>query len=103
VTDALTMEQAIAASIAQPRFRTLLLGLFALLALLLAAAGIYGVTSFLVRQRTPEIGVRIALGARRGDVLRLALGQGMKLALAGLLVGLGAAWVLTRLMQNLLL
>jgi putative ABC transport system permease protein len=97
-----TMEQLLAQSVAQRRFAMLLFGVFAALALVLAGVGIYGVISYSVTQRTQEIGLRMALGAERGTVLRLVLGQGMKLALLGVTIGLGLALALTRLMQTLL-
>jgi putative ABC transport system permease protein len=97
-----TMEELVSESVAQPRFYTVLLGAFALLALLLSAVGIYGVIAYSVAQRTHEIGVRMALGAKGFDVLRLILRQGMTLALTGAGIGLLGAWAVTRLMAGLL-
>ena len=89
-------------SIAQPRLNALLVGLFALIALLLAAAGIFGVMSYSVTQRTQEIGIRFALGAQRADVLRLIVSQGMRLVLLGVAFGFIGIFALTRLLQSLL-
>jgi putative ABC transport system permease protein len=97
-----TLKQALAESLARERFGLMLIVTFAGLALLLAAVGVYGVLAYSVTQRTREIGVRLALGASRRDVLRLIAGQGMKLVLAGVGVGLLAAFALTRLMTRLL-
>ncbi len=96
------MDDAVARSLAQRRFAMLLLGLFAGVAMVLAAVGIYGVVSYSVSQRTQEIGIRMALGAQARDVLLLILGQGMRLALAGAGIGLVAAFGATRLMSSLL-
>jgi len=97
-----TMGQYLAESVASRRTTMLLLGVFAGLALILAAVGIYGVMAYSVAQRTHEIGVRMALGAERGDVLKLVVRSGLKLALAGVAVGLVASVGLTRLMSSLL-
>jgi putative ABC transport system permease protein len=97
-----TLEQVIAASVWQPRFNLLLVGLFAGLALVLAAVGIYGVMAYSVTERTHEIGIRMALGAKQADVLRLVVGEGMALATIGGAIGLAGAFALTRLLGSLL-
>jgi predicted permease len=96
------MEEVVADSLAARRFSMILLGVFAALALLLSSIGIYGVISYVVGQRTHEIGIRMALGAQRSHVLRLMLGEGMRMALAGVVIGIAAALGLTRLMTNML-
>ena len=102
VSDIMTMEQRVAKSVAAKRFVMSLLGAFSILALGLAAVGIYGVMAYLVTQRTQEIGVRMALGAQKRDVLKLVVGKGMALAVIGTTIGLVASLALTRLMRSLL-
>jgi putative ABC transport system permease protein len=102
IADVRTMAEVRAASLGSRRFTTTLLGLLALLAVTLAAVGIYGVLSYLVQQRTREIGVRLALGATTAQVLGLVLRQGLGAVLAGLALGTGGAFALTRLMKSLL-
>jgi predicted permease len=97
-----TMEQRVDESLARRRFSTLLLGIFASVALALATIGIYGVMAYLVNQGTRELGIRIALGASPRNILSLVVRQGMALALAGVTIGLAAAFLLTRLIRSLL-
>jgi predicted permease len=97
-----TMEERLFESVAQPRFRTALLGVFAALALVMAVVGLYAVMAVSVTQRTHELGIRIALGAQRRDVVGLVLGQGVKLVGLGIAIGLAGAWVLTRVLTTLL-
>jgi putative ABC transport system permease protein len=97
-----TMEELLSGSVSQPRFRTLLIGVFAGVALLLAAVGIYGVISYSVTQRTHEFGIRMALGARQGSILRMVVGQGLKLALVGTGIGLLGAYFATSVLSSLL-
>jgi predicted permease len=101
ISRAQTMNEVIAASLAERRFSMMLLEAFAVVALLLASLGLYGVISYLVGQRTHELGIRIALGAQRKNVLGLILGHGMKMALAGVALGIVAALVLTRLLAKM--
>jgi putative ABC transport system permease protein len=97
-----TMDQLLADSLSRSRFTMLLLGIFSAVALLLAAVGVYGLIAFSVTQRTQELGIRIALGAQRGDVLRLVLAQGTRLTLLGVAIGVLAALALSRLLATLL-
>jgi putative ABC transport system permease protein len=100
ISDVRTMDELIAQSVGRRRLSMLLLSLFSGIALVLASVGIYGLMSYSVTQRSRELGVRIALGAGRGDVLRLVLRQGMSLALMGIVIGVGAAFALTRLIES---
>src|SRR6185369_9538894 len=102
VSEVRTMENIVSESVTQPRFNVFLLGLFSTIALLLSVAGIYGVTAYTVTQRTHELGIRLALGAQIGDVLRMILGQGMTVIGIGIAIGLVAAFGLMRLMKTLL-
>src|SRR5947209_4129285 len=97
-----TLDEYLAASVSQPRFNTLLLAIFAGLALILTAIGLYGVMSYSVVQRTHELGIRLALGAQTHDIQKLVVGQGMALTLIGVVIGLIGAFALTRIMRSLL-
>jgi putative ABC transport system permease protein len=102
IADMMSMEQRVAGSVTQSRVNTMLLAALAAVALVLAGVGIYGVTSYSVEQRTREIGIRMALGARPEDVLRLVVRQGMAPVLVGLAVGLAGALAATRLLRSML-
>jgi putative ABC transport system permease protein len=102
VFDVKTMEQVLADSLSPYRFMIRLFGIFGGLALLLAAGGMYGVMSYSVYQRTHEIGVRMAMGAKRSDVLKLVVGSGLKLTLIGVAVGIAGSLALTRLIAGML-
>jgi ABC-type antimicrobial peptide transport system permease subunit len=102
VTDVRTMEEVVSRSTSRQRFNMLLMAVFGCAALLLAAIGIYGLMAYSVEQRTREIGIRLALGAGKPAVERMVVWQGMRLALAGVAAGIGAALALTRLMSALL-
>lgn len=97
-----TMDQLLADSVSRSRFTMLLLGIFAAVALVLAAVGIYGLIAYSVTQRTPELGIRMALGAQRRDVLRLVLTHGTRLTLLGVAIGVLAALALSRVLSTLL-
>jgi putative ABC transport system permease protein len=102
VADVRTMEEVVGATLSTPRFTGMLLGIFAALALALSAVGIYGVLSYLVSRRTREIGIRVAIGAGRVEVLRLVLGSGLALSLAGVVIGIALAVWTSRLMRGML-
>jgi putative ABC transport system permease protein len=102
ITGIQTMEAMVAQSVAQPRFRTVLLGTFAALGTVLALIGIYGVVSYAVSMRTREIGVRVAMGAQRNDVLGLVVCHGLVIAGVGVAIGIAAALALTRFLASLL-
>src|SRR4030095_15820573 len=102
ISDVATMEQLLAVSVSRSKFNTTLLVIFAIVALVMAAVGIYGVMSYTVSQRTHEIGVRIALGAQTSDVMKLVVVRGVVLGLIGVGIGVAAAFALTRLLTTLL-
>ena len=102
VSDVRTMDERIGRSLSSRRFNMVLLAAFASLALTLAAVGIYGIVAYSVTERTHEIGVRLALGAQRRDVIAMVVGQGMTMTVTGTIVGLAAAMMVTRLMSSLL-
>ena len=102
ITSAFTLDDAVGEAVARPRLITVLLGLFGVVGLALGALGLYGVLAYLVNQRTREIGVRIALGARTTSVLGMIVGRGLRLAGVGVAIGLGASFLLTRLMSGVL-
>jgi len=102
VANVVMLQQAVSNALWQPRFSMFLLAVFAAVALVLAAVGVYGVMSYAVTQRTGEIGIRIAMGAGRGDVLRLVVRQGVVLAAVGIALGLGGAYAVSRVMESLL-
>lgn len=102
ITDVQTMDQIVSGRVAEPRFRAILLGSFGALGLILAIGGIYGVISYGVTQRTREIGLRLALGAQRANVLRMVIREGMTLAAFGIAIGIGGALALTRFLESLL-
>jgi putative ABC transport system permease protein len=102
VSDVMTMHQRLSATLVRRRFSAVLLGFFALLALTLASVGIYGVISYSAARRTHEMGIRMALGAERRDVLRMVIGEGLKLALIGVVIGIAGALALTRFLSGLL-
>lgn len=102
VSDIRTMENIVSDAVTQPRFNLILLGIFGGIALLLSASGIYGVMAYTVSQRTHEIGIRMALGAPAGNVLRMVMGQGLRLTVIGIALGLLASFLLTRYLSSLL-
>ena len=102
INDLKTMERLIAETTTEPRFYLILLSIFAAIALILSAVGVYGVMSYAVSQRRHEIGVRMALGARAADVVKLVVGQGLALALVGVAFGLAGSFALTRTLKNML-
>jgi putative ABC transport system permease protein len=102
LTNLSTLEEMLAGTVAQPQFNMLLLGIFAALALVLAAVGIYGVMSYGVNQRIREIGVRISLGARKSDVLRQVVGEGLKLSSLGIVLGVALAAMVTKTLDSFL-
>jgi putative ABC transport system permease protein len=102
VTDVKTLEEFASISVSKDRFNVILLGLFAGVALVLAAVGIYGVMSYTVAERTHEIGIRMALGARASDIMKLVVGRGLLLAVAGVAAGVGCAFLLTQFLSSLL-
>jgi ABC-type antimicrobial peptide transport system permease subunit len=97
-----TMEENIQTSVTEPRFRTTLLGIFAGCAVLLSVIGLYGVMMYSVTRRSSEIGIRMALGAQRSDILRMVLAEGLRLALAGIAIGGAGSLVVSRLLANFL-
>ncbi|HET6893200.1 MAG TPA: FtsX-like permease family protein, partial [Pyrinomonadaceae bacterium] len=102
IADVKAMDHVVTESVMQPRFNMVLLSLFSSIALLLSAAGIYGVTAYTVTQRTHELGIRLALGAQLRDVLTLIMRQGMIVILIGLVIGLAASLAFMRLLRSLL-